>query len=182
MTQYPQVFTPPQPSTSRSWWKKKRYTMPGVALAGIVAIGAFAGPPEKKPIAAAPSAIASTSAPATLAPQTTAASPAPTPVATTEPSAPATIQGLAAAPAPTPANSASVVPKPVKSATVAPKPAPAKTAAPRPAVTTKPPAVSGAVTPGAFCGGVGTRGVSKTGKPMVCREKSGEARARWRAA
>jgi hypothetical protein len=38
------------------------------------------------------------------------------------------------------------------------------------------------VTPGAFCSTAGATGVSKTGKPMVCKTTATDARLRWRSA
>ncbi|MFJ6151011.1 hypothetical protein [Micromonospora profundi] len=73
-------------------------------------------------------------------------------------------------------------PKP-KTTTAAPKPK-ATTAAPKPKPTTakpKPPSVA-TVHPGSFCSKQGARGVTKTGKPMVCTTTATDSKKRWRAA
>jgi hypothetical protein len=76
-------------------------------------------------------------------------------------------------------------------ATAAPRPSTqAPAAQPVPAPTTAPAAVApstpaappkSSVTPGAFCAVAGTTGVSKTGKPEVCKTTPTDTRLRWRA-
>lgn len=39
-----------------------------------------------------------------------------------------------------------------------------------------------ALVPGSFCSRQGARGVSKTGKPMVCTTTAADPKKRWRAA
>lgn len=64
-------------------------------------------------------------------------------------------------------------------------PTPAKTTRPptrKPSPKPTTPAVQQGVTPGAFCSTQGARGLSKTGKPMVCTTTATDERKRWRAA
>ncbi|MFE3313526.1 hypothetical protein ACFXMF_31690 [Embleya sp. NPDC059213] len=41
---------------------------------------------------------------------------------------------------------------------------------------------AGSVHPGAFCAPVGARGTTVKGTAMICSNKAGDIRARWRAA
>jgi Protein of unknown function (DUF1524) len=56
-----------------------------------------------------------------------------------------------------------------------------KIATPPPAVTAPAPTNS-YITPGAFCSTAGATGLSKTGKPEVCKTTATDTRLRWRAA
>jgi outer membrane biosynthesis protein TonB len=111
-------------------------------------------------------ALADPTDPAALAPAVTTAPPATT----------------AVKPATTAVKPATTKKPAVKATTHKPAPKPKPTTKkPAPKPTTKPPS-AGVVHPGAFCSPVGARGVTSKGTPMRCTLKSGEPRARWRAA
>jgi hypothetical protein len=64
-----------------------------------------------------------------------------------------------------------------------PPPGPtSKAAAPAPTPTPTPTPTHSYVTPGAFCSTAGATGLSKTGKPEVCKTTATDPRLRWRAA
>ncbi|MEV7328288.1 hypothetical protein [Micromonospora sp. NPDC093244] len=87
---------------------------------------------------------------------------------------------------PTPAPVLSPTPAPQRTSSKPPsRPAAKPTISrPKPKPTTakpKPPSAP-TVRPGAFCSRQGARGVTKTGKPMVCTTTATDSRKRWRAA
>lgn len=75
------------------------------------------------------------------------------------------------------------VPVPLVGAPPAAPPPPVAPAppAPPPAPAPAPPSVN-VVHPGSYCSSAGATGVTKTGKPMVCKTTSTDSRLRWRAA
>lgn len=113
----------------------------------------------------------------------TAANPTPGDAAGSPSAASTGSPSAAITPASTP--SGSVQPSPTRTVKPSPRPQPKPTTAkPRPKPTTakpKPPALP-VVHPGAFCKTQGARGVTKTGKPMVCTTTATDSKKRWRAA
>ncbi|MGC4813172.1 hypothetical protein ACLQ29_21820 [Micromonospora sp. DT228] len=183
--------------------KKKNGNLGAVGIAaaisvllccGVGTIGALTDDDsDKKPVAVA-TATASTVRDRIVDNATVTASPTPSAEASTTPS-PALIptpgpQRTIGAPTSRPVAKPTTSKPKAKATTPAPKP---KTTAPKPKATTtapkpkpttakpKPPAVS-TVHPGAFCSTQGARGVTKTGKPMVCTTTATDAKKRWRAA
>jgi len=73
-----------------------------------------------------------------------------------------------------------------KGGTVSPTPAPSSPprATATPVVAPPPPAPTGptVVHAGSYCSVVGAKGVTVTGKPMVCKTTATDSRLRWRAA
>jgi outer membrane biosynthesis protein TonB len=140
----------------------------GLAVAGLLLTGC--GPTDN------------TAAPA-VAPPTTAATAdlttaAADPLATTDPTT-AAAQQTTEPPATSPAKPAATRKPSPKPTTHKPAPKPT-TKKPAPKPTTKAPA--GFVHPGAFCSPEGAFGKTSKGTLMRCTFKSGDIRARWRAA
>ncbi|MEU4401136.1 hypothetical protein [Micromonospora orduensis] len=136
---------------------------------GVGAIGALTDDNgDKKPVAAA-TATAPVAGDRLVESATAGVSPTPSALASPTP---------ASALSPTPApqrTSSKPPPRPVAKPTISkPKPKPT-TAKPKPASVPT-------VYPGAFCSKQGARGVTKTGKPMVCTTTATDSRKRWRAA
>jgi len=100
----------------------------------------------------------------------------PPPQALPTPASPATPQPQ---PLPTPATPAPALLRPSSTAPATTR-APATTGAPATTATTS--SVSQVVTPGAFCAPAGARGVTSTGRAMVCTTTATDSRNRWRAA
>lgn len=107
----------------------------------------------------------------------------PPPKSSSEP-APEVETATAASPTPEQAvklsPSRSIKPNPTKPPTPKRTTAPPKTSKPKPKATTE--SVTQGVHPDSFCSRQGARGVSKTGKPMVCTTTPTDPRKRWRAA
>lgn len=139
-----------------------------LACCGATVGQSFVGDPKKP--AAAPSPTVTTRVDRLLDTATT--TPASTPT------------DVAVAPTTTPPRK----PAPKPSATTRPPtrtPTPAKTTKPptrKPTPKATTPAVQQGVHPGSFCSRQGARGVSKTGKPMVCTTTAADPKKRWRAA
>jgi len=169
------------------WKALSRKVKIGVVAGGLlslVAVGAMANPLTSTPSPQVPKFdSASVSAPAR---PTTAASTMK--AVTTKPATTAPTAASVSAPATTaaPPTTAAVAPT-TKAATTAKTTAaaPKTTAATKTtaaARTTTAAAAKATVTPGAFCSGAGTTGVTSTGKAMVCKTSATDTRLRWRAA
>ncbi|MFG3559038.1 hypothetical protein ACGGAQ_32160 [Micromonospora sp. NPDC047557] len=145
---------------------------------GAGAIGALTDSDgDKKPVAAA---TAGTAATTTASDATDRIVDGVSPTAGAQPSA-TPAPALSPTPAPKRTSGTPTSRPVVKPTTSKPKPKPT-TAAPKPTTAKpKPPAVS-TVHPGAFCSKQGARGVTKTGKPMVCTTTAADPKKRWRAA
>jgi outer membrane biosynthesis protein TonB len=155
---------------------------PKSALLSLAVLGALLA--GCQPAASAPAADTTSSPSATVdAALDPAADPAADP-ALADPTDPATLKPTATtAPPATTAVKPAAKKKPTAKPTTrkpSPKPKPT-TKKPSPKPTTKPPS-SGIVHPGAFCSPVGALGHTSKGTLMRCTLKSGEPRARWRAA
>jgi hypothetical protein len=169
---------PPQPR--RMDYRTKRALWVVAGFLGVAAIGGVIISPDDpapKPAAAVQAGDAqrfvlpsATSAPAQAPVATTEATTQPAATLTTTP-APATTR---AKPKPT-----TVRPTTAKPRTTAPKPRPT-TRKPKPKPTTE--STRSGVHPGAFCSPEGAMGTTVKGTLMRCTLKSGEDRARWRAA
>jgi hypothetical protein len=85
---------------------------------------------------------------------------------------------VSAAPSRTPARTVKPTVRPTKRATSKPTTSRPK---PRPTRTTSAPSRN-VVHPGSYCSTAGARGVTKTGKPMVCKRTATDPKLRWRAA
>ncbi|MEU5554302.1 hypothetical protein ABZ738_31475 [Micromonospora sp. NPDC047793] len=164
------LYPTPKPKPTRN---------PSALLSGVIALALLccggglvaAFNDDRKPQPGQPAASASVQRAAEIPP------PAPIPTPAVEPE-PAVATATAGSPTATPSPTRNI--KPTKSPT--PKrttPAP-KTTKPKPKATTE--YVAKGVHPGSFCSRQGARGVTKTGKPMVCTTTATDSRKRWRAA
>jgi outer membrane biosynthesis protein TonB len=139
--------------------QRPKHTLVVLGVLGVLLAGCQPDQQTNPPAVVSPNTDATS-----VAPTTTGASPTPT----------ATVKNLVQTTPPTPSA------KP-KQATTRPKPKPT-TKKPTTKPTSKPPSGQQGVHPGAFCTPEGATGYTSKGTKMRCTRKSGEDRARWRAA